>query len=91
MIRKTMLLAALLLASHSASALAQDKPFFPLPFPNFEGTAEEQKACRPDVVRLCPDTVQDQNPDPQRILACLQRHRAGLKQACRTVLENRGV
>jgi hypothetical protein len=93
MIRKTVLLAALLLASYCVSASAQDKPFFPLPlpFPNFEGTPEEQRACRPDVVRLCPDTVQDQNPDPQRILACLQRNRAGLKQPCRTVLENRGV
>jgi Cysteine rich repeat len=93
MIRKTMLLVTLLLASSSAPAFAQDKPFFPLPlpFPNFEGTPEEQKACRPDVVRLCPDTVQDQNPDPQRILACLQRHRTGLKQPCRAVLENRGV
>jgi hypothetical protein len=87
MIRKTMLL-ALLLASFSPSAFAQDKPFIPLPlpFPNFQGTADEQKACRPDVVRLCPETVQDQYPDPNRILACLQRNRAGLKQPCRLVL-----
>ncbi len=27
----------------------------PLPFPNFQGTPEEQKACRPDVVRMCKD------------------------------------
>ncbi len=100
MIRKTMLLLTLLLASYSAPAFAQDKPFFPLPlpppplllpFPSFEGTADEQRACRPDVVRLCPDTVQDANPDPHRILACLQRNRPGLKPACRMVLENRGV
>jgi hypothetical protein len=95
MIRQTMLL-ILLLASYAAPAFAQEpKPFFPLPmllpFPNFDGTPEEQKACRPDVVRLCPDTVQDANPDPQRILACLQRNRPGLKPACRSVLANRGV
>jgi hypothetical protein len=93
MIRKPILLLALLLASQSAPALSQDKPFFPLPlpFPSFEGTADEQRACRPDVVRLCPDTVQDANPDSQRILACLQRNRAKLKPACSQVLAMHGV
>jgi hypothetical protein len=95
MIRKSVLFPALLLASMlSPPALAQDKPFFPipLPFPNFEGTPEEQKACRPDVVRLCPQTVEGiANPDPQNILACLQANRARLKPACRAVLESHGV
>jgi hypothetical protein len=91
MIRNAMLLITLLLAAHSAPAFAEDKPFIPLPLPSFDGTPEEQKACRPDVVRLCSDTVQDQHPDQQRILACLQRNRAGLKQPCRTVLQNHGV
>jgi hypothetical protein len=95
MIRKPMLFSALLLASSlSAPAFAQNKPFFPipLPFPNFEGTPEEQKACRPDVVRLCPQTVEGiANPDPQQILTCLQANRPKLKPACRAVLESHGV
>jgi len=92
MIRKTVLLSLVLASYCCGPAFAQDRPLpLPLPFPNFEGTPEEQKACRPDVVRLCPETVQEQNPDQQRILACLQRHRAGLKPACRTVLEIHGV
>ena len=91
MIRRTVLMTLVLASCCGAPAWAQDKPPFLLPFPNFEGTADEHKACRPDVVRLCPETVQEQNPDQQRILACLQRHRAGLKPACRTVLENHGV
>jgi len=90
MIRRAMMM--LVLASCcDAPALAQQGPPPFLPFPKFEGTAEEQKACRPDVARLCPETVQEQNPDQQRILACLQRHRAGLRPACRTVLDNHGV
>jgi len=93
MIRRTVLAMLVLASCCCAPAFAQARPSFPLPlpFPNFEGTPEEQKACRPDVARLCPETVQEQNPDQQRILACLQRHRAGLKPACRTVLENHGV
>ena len=96
MIRKTVRLFVVLLLSCSAPGFAQQpqQPFpfpIPLPFPNFQGTAEEQNACKPDVVRLCPDTVRDQSPDTTRILACLQRNRAGLKQACRTVLQNHGV
>jgi Cysteine rich repeat len=92
MIRRTLLVTLVLASCCGAPAFAQDRQFpLPLPFPNFEGTPEEQKACRPDVARLCPETVQEQNPDQQRILACLQRHRAGLKPACRTVLDNHGV
>jgi len=94
MIRNTMLLLALLLAPLSAPAYAQDKPFFPLPlpFPNFDGTREEQAACRPDVVRLCPETVEGVGqPDSQRVLACLQANRLKLKPACRQVLVSHGV
>jgi hypothetical protein len=93
MIRKPVLIRALLLASVlSAPAFAQLPLPIPLPFPNFDGTAEEQKACRPDVVRLCPRTVEGvANPDPHQILACLQANRSKLKPACRAVLESHGV
>jgi hypothetical protein len=93
MIRNRMVCGALLLASILSGPAVAQLPFpIPLPFPNFDGTAEEQKACRPDVVRLCPQTVEGvANPDPQRILACLQANRSKLKPACRAVLESHGV
>jgi hypothetical protein len=94
MIRHSALLLALVLSTQAAPAFAQDKPFFPipLPFPDFQGTAEEQKACKPDVVRLCPETVSNSSQtDQNRILACLQANRAKLKPACRQVLESHGV
>jgi hypothetical protein len=65
-------------------AFAQGPPPFPLPlpFPNFQGTPEEQKACRPDVVKMCKDFV----PDTFRILACLQANKTHLSAPCRGVL-----
>jgi hypothetical protein len=94
MIRHSALLLVLALSAQSAPAFAQDKPFFPLPlpFPNFDGTPDEQKACRPDVVRLCPETVSGTSqPDTNRVLACLQANRSKLKASCRQVLESHGV
>lgn len=94
MIRHATLLLVLVLSTQSAPGFAQDKPFFPLPlpFPNFDGTPEEQRACRPDVVRLCPETVSNTaQTDTNRVLACLQANRTKLKPACRQVLESHGV
>jgi hypothetical protein len=58
----------------------------PLPFPNFQGTPEEQAACRPDVDRFCRDAV----PDTFRVLACLQSERTRISAPCRRVLESHG-
>jgi hypothetical protein len=58
----------------------------PLPFPNFQGTPEEQTACRPDVDRFCREAV----PDTFRVLACLQSERARISAQCRRVLESHG-
>jgi hypothetical protein len=58
----------------------------PLPFPNFQGTPEEQAACRPDVDRFCREAV----PDTFRVLACLQSERARISAPCRRVLESHG-
>jgi hypothetical protein len=51
-----------------------------------QGTAQEEGACRPDVMRLCRAVA----PDTGRVLACLQANRARLSRACRTVLQNHG-
>ena len=56
----------LILTCTALAAAAQ-----PIPLPNlfqFQGTPEEQAACRPDVVKFCKDAI----PDSFRVLACLQ-------------------
>ena len=85
MIRSAELALAMMLASVAAPAWAQTAPL-PLPFPSFQGTPEEQAACRPDVDRYCRDAV----PDTFRVLACLQRERARIGEPCRRVLERHG-
>jgi hypothetical protein len=50
------------------------------------GTAAENAACRPDVVRLCRAAA----PDTGRVLGCLQANRARLSRGCRAVLEGHG-
>lgn len=82
-------LAAIPLLSLATGALAQapsEKPI-PSPFRNlFQGTPEEQAACRPDSTRFC----RDAEPDTFRVLACLQRNRTKISAACRRVLESHG-
>lgn len=68
---------ALLTAAPITAALAQ-----------FEGTPQEQAACRPDVRRLCRDLKPDTGSGV--FLACLQTNRAKLSKACRDVLESHG-
>lgn len=79
------------LLSLATGALAQapsEKPApIPSPFQNlFQGTPEEQAACRPDSTRFC----RDAEPDTFRVLACLQRNRTKISVACRKVLESHG-
>ena len=79
---------AIVFASHTTTAWAQSqapRPL-PLPFPNFQGTPEEQAACRPDVDRFCREAV----PDTFRVLVCLQSERARISAPCRRVLESHG-
>jgi hypothetical protein len=71
-----------LLLGLGAAAHAQIK----LPFPNFEGTPEEQAACRPDSQRFCKDSM----PDTFLVLACLQKNRAKISVACQKVLQSHG-
>ena len=47
------------------------------------GTPERQRACTPDVYRLCPGEI----PNVRAITACLRRQKASLSEACRAVFE----
>jgi len=44
-----------------------------------QGTPEQQRACTPDVMRLCNEFV----PDVAKITACMIRKRASVSPACR--------
>jgi hypothetical protein len=77
MSKNTALVFALLVVSIPPASFAQGL---------FEGTPQEQAACRPDVQKHCKEFI----PDTFRILACLQSNRTRISRACRTVLENHG-
>ena len=47
------------------------------------GTAEQRRACTPDVYRLCAGEI----PNVRAITACLRRQRASLSDACRAVFQ----
>lgn len=47
-----------------------------------QGTPEERRACRPDVMRLCRSEI----PDVPAITACLIAKRTQLSQACSLVM-----
>lgn len=47
------------------------------------GTADEQRACTPDVFRLCAAEI----PNEDRIVQCLNRKVSKLSPACRAVID----
>jgi hypothetical protein len=49
----------------------------------YRGTWEQQRACTPDVWRLCGAQI----PDVNRIVACLRRNTPQLSDRCRAVFE----
>ncbi|MBR0712887.1 hypothetical protein [Bradyrhizobium liaoningense] len=51
-----------------------------------QGTAEQRRACSPDVYRLCAGEI----PNVRAITACLRRNRANLSEACRAVFDQAG-
>jgi hypothetical protein len=80
---RSLALSALLLAAFSSAAPAQG----PLPFPPFmdmKGTPEDQRACRPDAVRLCRHVLELN--DSTIVLQCFLAQRAKLSAPCRAVL-----
>jgi hypothetical protein len=82
MVKSFALVSLVLFASYVSPSFAQ----MPGPPDPFQGTRQEQDACRPNVTRFCKEFI----PDTFRILACLQAHRPKLSKACRVVLENHG-
>ena len=48
-----------------------------------QGTAEQRRACTPDVYRLCAGEI----PNARAITACLRRQRSSLSPACAAVFE----
>jgi hypothetical protein len=87
--RAALLLLILSSAASAAFAQASSPTRAPVqsPFQDlFQGTPEEQAACRPDSNRYC----RDAEPDVFRVLACLQRNKTKISAACRRVLENHG-
>ena len=84
---RSLLLLGILIASAATPVFAQQNPPFPLPpFLTPRGTAEDQRNCRPDAVRLCKDAGEDDDA----VLRCFQANRAKLTPACRGVLEKYG-
>ena len=51
------------------------------------GTAEEQRACAPDVSRLCREVMNDSD---LTVLGCLKANRAKVSKACDKVLVSNG-
>jgi len=75
--------AVVMMLTATASSFAQGAP----PFPGYQGTANEQNACEPAVLKFCRAAM----PDTFRILECLQRNRPRLGKACQAVLAANGV
>jgi hypothetical protein len=53
----------------------------------YRGTWEQQRACTPDVWRLCGAQI----PDVDRIVACLRRNTPNLSDRCRAVFAEGGA
>ena len=49
----------------------------------YQGTAEQRRACTPDVYRLCAGEI----PNVRAITACLRRQRGSLSPACAAAFE----
>ena len=55
----------------------------PIPaFAQDQGTADEQRACEPDVNRLCSEFI----PDRDKIIVCLNQKVRQLNPSCRSVI-----
>ena len=83
MVRSLFLLAFLMVAS---AAPAQNAPIPLPPFLTPRGTPEDQRACRPDAVRLCKEVIDNDD----QVLRCFQARRQLLSPACEAVLVKYG-
>lgn len=87
MARSLLLLAILMASSITPSQAQNSNPPFPLPpFLTPRGTAEDQRNCRPDAVRLCKEAAGNDDA----VLSCFQARRRELSPPCLAVLEKYG-
>jgi hypothetical protein len=85
---RLLLLVLLALTAFASPGRTQGPPpFFP-PFMDMKGTPEDQRACRPDAVKLCRHVL-DQN-DSMVVLQCFLANRTKLSAPCRGVLQKYG-
>jgi hypothetical protein len=77
---------AVITASFVTPSQAQNQSFPLPPFLTPRGTPEDQRACRPDAVRLC----KDYTGDDDQTLRCFQANRRALSAPCLAVLEKYG-
>jgi hypothetical protein len=56
----------------------------------FQGTPQEQAACKSDVMKYCKALLTTNAPNTFGILSCLQSNRKRLSKACRSVLDRHG-
>jgi hypothetical protein len=78
--------AVVALLTATTFSFAQTPPPLPIPFPSYQGTAEDQKACDPPVQKFCRAAI----PDQFRVLRCLQENRDKIGKACQAVLTSYG-
>lgn len=83
---RSALLLAILMAASVSPGKAQNQGFPLPPFLTPRGTPEDQRACRPDAVRLCKEIIGNDDA----VLRCFQAQRAKLSPPCLAVLEKYG-
>ena len=82
-----LLVVAAVAAPVSAMAQTRAQPTIPNPFEQmFQGTPQDQAACRPDSNKFCKSA----EPDQLRVLACLKANRNAISVACQNVLRRNG-
>ena len=52
----------------------------------YQATTEQRSACMSDTFRFCASEI----PNTDRIIACLQKHKAQMSQGCRTAFSKAG-
>ena len=69
---RSLFLLAILMASSATPIQAQQQSFPLPPFLTPRGTPEDQRACRPDAVKLCKDVMGNDDA----VLRCFQANRS---------------
>jgi len=83
---RSLVLLAIVMASWVTQGQAQNQSIPLPPFLQPRGTPEDQRACRPDAVRLCGDIIGNDDA----VLRCFQAQRPQLSGPCLAVLEKYG-